>query len=156
MKKYEHLFSAPDFDKVVMPILIRSMRETSNKSKFTIKEIVIRCMYSRETHNRETLFENASYWPKDLQEGLSKYSALFLSRVINLENFNCDKDITHDLIINYTTYLSAFKLKGKDHMDEVSQAIKKIKRALVKRRNDKVIKVIIDKLNDVLEFISRA
>lgn len=151
MKKYEHLFSDPDFDKVVMPILIRSMRETSNKSKFTVEEIVKRCMNSRETNSRETLFENASFWPKDLQEGLSNYSALFLSRVINLVNFNCDRDITYNFITNYITYLSAFKLKGKDHMDEVAQAIKKIKRALVKSRSNKVI---LDKLNDVLEFIS--
>jgi hypothetical protein len=97
MKKYSSLLN-DKYDYIVLPILLRTMKETGSKNEFRPykfphfkdkdlnKKVIKICLDSRKSHSTiEDYLTNISYWPKDLYLNFigRTFQLLFFSRIVN-------------------------------------------------------------------------
>ena len=141
MKKYEYLYTREE-DKFIIPMLIRSIRDTGFVLHISVKSVIEKCMSSRSTHSSEPLYTNASYWPKDMECYMNSFSALFLSRIINSGKLT--SSLTSDALFqNFEQYLASFDTTHKEFFREVYIASKGLikLRPIVKDRIEKILKI---------------
>ncbi len=140
MKKYEYLYTKEE-DKFIVPMLIRSIRDTGFVLDISVKSVIEKCMHSRSSHSSEPLYTNVSYWPKDMECYMNSFSALFLARVINSGKLT-SKLVTDSIVQNFEHYLASFDAGHKELFREVYIASKKLieLRPIVKDRIENILK----------------
>lgn len=125
MKKYESKFKDEN-DKIVFPILIRTIRECGTKFKTSgVDKIIDTCLNSRTSHPSESYFLNISFWPKDLGFFVDNYAALFLSRLINFfrEDMLLGIDGGSCFYDSFEAYIGNFRSDDENKIKEIYKAI---------------------------------
>ena len=126
MKKYESKFKDEN-DKIVFPILIRTIREcgTKFKTSSSVDKIIDVCLNSRTEHSSESYFLNISFWPKDLGLFIDNYSALFVSRLINIFKRDLLLNVSKGNVFfeNFCQYVDNFRSNDEERIKEVYKAI---------------------------------
>lgn len=125
MKKYEKWFTKKESDSIIVPLLLRSMKDTGFNPKRSVEWVVKGCMRSRAEHSSESFYVNASYWPKDIELYANSYSALFVARIINMDSFN-KKCFNESFVSNFLQYVGCFDANHTSAFKEVYLAIKKL------------------------------
>jgi len=125
MKKYEKWFTKKESDSIIVPLLLRSMKDTGFNPKHSIEWVVKGCMRSRAEHDSESLYVNVSYWPKDIELWANSYSALFVARIINLNSFK-KSHLDDSFVSNFLQYVGCFDVNHTSAFKEVYLAIKKL------------------------------
>ena len=125
MKKYEKWFTKKESDSIIVPLLLRSMKETGFKTRHSMEWVVKGCMRSREEHSSESFYVNASYWPKDIKLWANSYSALFVARIINMDSFK-KTSFNDSFVSNFLQYVGCFDVNHTSAFKEVYLAIKKL------------------------------
>ncbi len=129
MKKYEHLFEN-DTDKILFITLFRSMKDIGYKPRLKKGEIIDKCYKSRHDHERELLFTNASFWPKDIYEeraDVHSYAALFIARIINMDLLDSGL-FQESLFYNFMDYINAFNFYLTPYTEEIVLSLKKVEK----------------------------
>lgn len=128
MNKFNDLFT-DDRDRIIFTIMLRTIKETNTKLQDGFKSFIKACIRSREEHSSEEYYCNVSYWPKDTNNCIGLFPALFLARLVNLGIVNVGRHCNYPIFISNFLYYatrSIFLSSNKVTTNEIYSAVKKI------------------------------